>query len=215
MSGERTTRQEHPLPAVIMHWTHLISMAILIFTGFYIHSSFFNGSMAVERQLHFIFAFVLIYVAIIRVYWAFFGHGSASQGSHVKERDYRFFLPQAQNRGKFGQTIRYYLFLRRTHPATAKYNPLQKGTYVFWLILIILQAITGFALWEPTMSFFSPLTNALGGLNWMRIGHYFITWIFIITIAVHIYLVLAEDIKQFPLMFWWRAQDTSPAKEKA
>ena len=36
----------------------------------------------------------------------------------------------------------------------------------------------------------------------MREIHYLIMWVFIATVAVHIYLSLAEVPWQFPLMFW-------------
>lgn len=212
MVEHTTTREEHPLPAVIMHWAHLIALAVLIFTGFYIYSPFFAGFMATARSLHFVFMFVFIYVAIIRVYWAFVGR-SAAPGERRTIRDIRFFLPQPENRGKLIETIKYYLFLRQTHPRTAKYNPLQKGTYIFWLVLVILQAITGFAIWTPTMEFFQPLTYVFGGLMMMRIIHYLIMWLFIVTVALHIYLTLVEALPELPLMFWWRESRGLSRKE--
>lgn len=198
-----TVREEHPLPAVLMHWTHLISMAVLIFTGFYIHKPFFPASMGLMRALHFFFMFLLIVVAIIRVYWAFFGQGSASHGSRVKIRDSRHFGPQDENRGTLIPTIQYYLFLRKRPPAGGKFNGLQKGTYVFWLFLIAIQAVTGFAIWSPTQYAFRPLTYAVGGMMAMRGWHYIIMWLFIITVAIHIYLS-AVHADQARLMFLWQ-----------
>ncbi len=197
------------MPALVMHWLHLISIAVLIFTGFYIRWPFFGGAMGIMRNLHFVFMFLLIFVALVRVYWAFVGF-SAPPGERRKIRDYKFFGPQRENRGQFFQTIKYYLFLRRTHPRTAKYNPLQKLTYVFWLALIAVQAITGFALWPPTAGFFQPLSYALGGISYMRAYHYIIMWVFIATVALHIYLSLAEAIWEFPLMFWWKESPGEP-----
>lgn len=191
-----------------MHWVHLVSMVVLIFTGFYIHMPFFAGAMGVMRNLHFVFMFVLIFTALARVYWAFFGAGSATSASRRRIRDYKFFGPQAENRGQLWQTLKYYLFLRKTHPATGKYNPLQKITYVFWVPLIVVQAITGFALWTPTAGFYLPLTYALGGVSYMRVYHYLIMWVFLVTVAIHIYLSLAEAFWEFPLMFWWRESGT-------
>lgn len=201
MAHGYTTREEHPVPAIIMHWLHLISMIVLIYTGFYIHRPFGPGSMDLMRTLHFIFMFVLILTAIARVYWAFFGRGSAMPGSRSRIRDYKHFGPSRENKGQALQTIKYYLFLRRTHPPAAKYNTLQKGTYFGWLLLIALQAITGFALWTNTDDFFRPLTYAIGGPMVMRAIHYIIMWLFIITTMIHIYLSVAEGWRQLPLMF--------------
>lgn len=203
--AEEALREQHPLPAAVMHWVHLASIAVLIFTGFYIHGPFFGGgSMSLMRNLHFIFMFVLILTAIVRVWWAFLGGGSSSPGSRTRIRDSRHFGVQRENKGQSFQTLKYYLFLRRTHPPKAKYNPLQKLTYMFWLLLIVLQAVTGFAIWTPTQESLLPLTYLLGGVMYVRMYHYVIMWLFIITTAVHIYLSLAEGFIEFPLMFWWR-----------
>ena len=206
------TREEHPLPALTMHWLHLVSILVLVFTGFYIHWPFFAGAMGIMRNTHFVFMFILVFATIARVYWAFFGAGSATSGDRKKIRDYRFFGPQPENSGQLWQTLKYYLFLRKTHPQSSKYNPLQKLTYMFWLLLIVLQAITGFALWTPTAGFFGPLTYALGGVSQMRVYHYLIMWLFIASTALHIYLSLAEMYLEFPLMFWWKEPPPEPER---
>jgi Ni/Fe-hydrogenase 1 B-type cytochrome subunit len=197
------TRQEHPLPAVIMHWVHVVSMIVLIVTGFYIHGPFAPGLMGLMRNMHFVFMFLLILTAIVRVWWAFLGAGTAETGGTVKRRDYKYFGPQRENRGTLLGTVKYYTFLQKEPPKVSKYNGLQKGTYVFWLLLILLQAITGFALWTPTMAFFQPLTYALGGLMYVRSLHYLFMWLFIITTAIHIYLAVMH-FDEFLMMFFWR-----------
>lgn len=195
------TSEEHPWPARVMHWLHLIAIFVLTYTGFYIHEPFGPGTMDLMRALHFMFMFILILVAIVRVYWAFLGRGSTGPGGRW-QRDYHHFGRSPENKGQFFETIKYYLFLRKTHPRSAKYNPLQKMTYVVWLLLIVLQAITGFAIWSNTAPAFWPLTYLIGGPQVMRMIHYLIMWLFIITTAIHIYLSAAEAPWQLPLMFW-------------
>jgi len=212
MTGS-TTREEHPLPAVVMHGVHLVSMFLLIFSGFYIHYPFFPGAMGVMRTTHFVAMSVFIITAVLRVYWAFAGRGSADPGSRRLVPDWKHFAPEAANRGELLETLKYYLFLRPGHPRSAKYNTLQKGTYVLWLLLIALQAITGFAMWQPTAGAFVPLTYALGGVTQVRVDHYLIMWLFIVTLMIHIYLAVAEGMIQLPLMFAWR--ETRPRDETA
>ncbi len=215
------TREEHPLPASLMHWTHLLSIAVLTFTGFYIHWPFFEGAMGVMRNLHFVFAFILIAVLVIRVYWAFLGAGSAPTGSRRKIRDYKFFGPQKENRGTLGGTLKYYLFLQKEAPTVSKYNGLQKATYIFWGLLIVVQAITGFELWTPTASALLPLTYALGGVIVVRMYHYLIMWVFLVTTALHIYLAVMHW-DEFMMMFFGvktrprgaAAPSPSPAPER-
>lgn len=196
-----TEATAHPLTAVALHWVHLLSMGLLFISGWYIHSPFIEGGMAMMRYIHFISMYVVILMLVARVYWAFFG----------EPRDFHnFAILQKENRGKFVSTFMYYTFIRKEHPGTGKYNPMQKMTYLTWPFLIILQALTGFALYTGDifgMPFlYAPTTmgwliNLCGGLANVRIVHYLIMWLFILTVGVHIYLALAEDIKEFVPMF--------------
>ncbi|MBE0477360.1 MAG: cytochrome b/b6 domain-containing protein [Coriobacteriia bacterium] len=203
MAHPLATREEHPAPARWMHFVHLLSIFVLAFTGFYIARPFFPGGMGAMRMTHFIFMFVLIVTAVVRVWWAFVGPGSAPLGRREKVRDYRHFGYQRENRGTFWGTVKYYLFLQPTAPQVYKYNSLQKGTYVFWLLLIAAQAVTGFAIWSPTQEWFLPLTYALGGSMYVRTWHYLIMWLFLITTAIHIYLS-ALHLDELKMMFTGR-----------
>ena len=206
MAKDKTT---HPPQAVALHWVHLLAMLILFASGWYINSPFFEGGMGIMRYLHFIAMYVVVLVLLVRVYWAFFG---APADFHD------FALYQKENRGKLIPTISYYLFIKKEHPQTGKYNPLQKTTYVSWVILIVLQALTGFALYTGNIFglpfLYAPeimgwLVDLCGGLANVRIIHYLIMWVFILTVGVHIYLSLVEDIGEFGPMFLG-----SEAKEK-
>ncbi|NCO65335.1 MAG: hypothetical protein AUK32_00580 [Candidatus Aquicultor secundus] len=189
---------------MVTHFVHSVALITLVFTGFFIHSPFYSGSMQTNRTVHLIAAWILISTGVIRFYWAFFGRGSAPTGSRRKMPDYIFFLPQKENRGKTLESLKFHLFLRRTHPRTLKYNPLQKGTYAVLFLLSIIQIITGFEQWTPTLAFFSPLTYALGGPIIVRIIHYIVAWLFIVIIVLHSYLVLIEARPELPLMFFYR-----------
>jgi Ni/Fe-hydrogenase 1 B-type cytochrome subunit len=184
--------ERHPLPLVLMHWIHLLSMGLLGLSGLYIHYVLWPGWMGNMRQIHFISMYVLIFTLTARVYWAIFGG----------PRDIKNFWFQKENRGQFIEILKYYAFIRKTHPKTAKFNPVQKITYDFWGLLLILQALTGFSLYWPQVSFFSTLNTWVGGLGPMRMIHFLIMWILIVTVAVHVYMTLAEDLAQFPSMIF-------------
>ncbi len=188
MSGEIA----HPAEARIYHWLHLVSMLILIFTGFFIHYPFFQGSMATMRFLHFVAMYVLIFNLIIRLSLAFLS----------RNRDYKMFgLGMVVWRNLFG-TLAYYLFLKKELPKEVQgmYNPPQRLAYVVFAPLIVIQAITGFALYTPTQSYFTWLTAFVGGLEMVRVWHFTVMWVFILIIAIHVYLALFEDFAQFKYM---------------
>jgi Ni/Fe-hydrogenase 1 B-type cytochrome subunit len=194
---------------VLLHWTHLLSMLVLGFTGFFIHSPFLPLRMDVMRELHFVAMYVVLIALAARVWYAFAGRSAVRKETRELDRDYRNFAPQPENRGQLIETVRYYLFLRPTHPRSGKYNPLQKSAYLAIGGLLLLQAYTGFALYGPAQTsgigpFFAVGTALVGGLMAMREIHYFIMWGFILITLVHVYLSVAEDAASVPLMFFWR-----------
>jgi Ni/Fe-hydrogenase 1 B-type cytochrome subunit len=199
------TLEEHPLPAVVMHWVHLLSFFALIITGLLIHQPVNGIDMGVVRNIHFIVMFVFMLNVVVRVYWAFMGMGSADHDSVRLKRDWKWFVYEQTNKGTFWPSLKYYLFLQKERPYTSKYNPLQKLTYgtVFPLLAVVM-AVTGFAMWTPSAAYFAWLTDILGGQNGVRLIHYFSMWIFIVLFMVHLYLVFFEDLKELWLMlFYW------------
>lgn len=196
------TPEEHPVPAMVIHWVHVISMFVLIFTGFYIHFAFFGGAMGAMRQWHFVFMWIFILTTIVRIYWAFFGTGTANGGARVKIPDYRHFFYEKSNKGEFWPTLKYYIFLGKSHTPPAKYNALQKTAYNVIPLLVLLQALTGFAIYEPFAAFFAPMTAWLGGPEQVRMFHYLIMYLFIVFLMVHIYLSAVEEPQEFPAMFF-------------
>jgi Ni/Fe-hydrogenase 1 B-type cytochrome subunit len=187
------TKADHPLSARIMHFVHLSCMILLAISGFYIHKpGVIKGSMILWRTIHFYAMWIVTLNLVARFYWSLFG----------APRDIREFLPVKENRGKLVKLIPYYLFLNREHPVTGKFNTLQKGTYNFWFFLLIVQAITGFALYWHQWPLFAKLNLMVGGLAEMHLVHYAIMWVFIWTTMIHVYLSFAEDFKAVLLMFF-------------
>ena len=200
-----------------MHAIHLVSMLSLIFTGFYIRSPFFSGGMGTMRTIHQIAMWTFVLTVVTRIYWSFFGAGSAPPGGRVKGPDYKWFSPfRRVGEATFRETIKYYLFLRKTYPSVYKFNPLQKYTYLIWaFILTPLALLTGLALWTPTQSFFEPMTYALGGLGAMRGYHYLVMWAFIIMVGIHFYLTVAEVLREWRMMFAWREPEVGAPPTRA
>ena len=200
--SHKLTRLEHPWPAVLMHWAHLLSFFVLIATGLQIHAhTNWFGSLGAVRQVHFIVMYIFVLTSIVRIYWAFFGQGSAPIGGLVKRRDSKFFGLKGADFKSLGQWIKYYLFMRKTRPHTEKYNPLQKLTYVVLFPLgILIMALTGFAMFAPSAGAMMWFTNLLGNLNAVRMWHYLTMWVLIVFFMIHLYLVLVEDPAEASVM---------------
>lgn len=197
-------REAHPIPFVVTHWINIIAMVCLILSGFYIHFPLFGGLMGMARGAHIFFGFVLFLNMIVRVVLAFFLKSSPYGGSHEVEPDYKSFFPQKDNRHQLGAWIKYYLFMKKDHPLSAKYGVLQKLAYIVIPFLILLMFINGLCLWGPTMDYglFAGLTDLVGGAMIMRIIHYYLMWVFILFTFIHVYLATIEGAGPVKIMFF-------------
>lgn len=167
----------HTLPARIMHWLNAAVIGLLTTTGLYIRDpEYFPlfANMDIARKTHFIAMYLIIYGVLIRLYYSYVS------GDH-RELLFRF----REIRG-FGPLLSYYLFFNKSAPDFGKYNPGQKLLYNAWVILLLLQAVTGFTLYWP--DFLAGAAGILGGHLMVRQIHFLITWIFIVTVGLHAYL---------------------------
>jgi Ni/Fe-hydrogenase 1 B-type cytochrome subunit len=196
-------KEAHPLPFVVTHWINLISMIILIFSGFYIHYPFVPGLMGICRGAHILFGCILVINVIVRVVLAFFVKSAPTGGTHEVVTDYKTWAPQKDNRHQGLQWIKYYLFAKKTHPLSAKLGVPQKISYLCIPILIIIMGFTGLCLWDVTnvIAPFSMFVDLVGGLMVVRIIHYYLMWVFILFICLHVYLANIEGFEPTKLMF--------------
>ncbi|MDD5171401.1 MAG: Ni/Fe-hydrogenase, b-type cytochrome subunit [Syntrophales bacterium] len=182
---------------IIDHWVRFAAVAVLIFTGAYIHWPFLPGGaggflMAWMRFFHFVAAYALMLGLIVRVYMAF---------RSTFDRDWRdFSLPE--NLKKAPEMLGYYLFLKKSHGEYRKYNPLQALAYLFVAVIIVFAALTGAALYHGNLFGFIPAPGSfrwvnalLGGESYTRIWHILVMWFFVIFMLIHVYMgVLATMV---------------------
>ncbi len=189
-----------PLPKFI-HFVHLASMIVLGFTGMYIHFPSAVFAREIMRNIH----YVAMIIVTLTLFWRFW-YAFAS-----KRRDWRAFaITKRDVKSLFGVAA-YYAFISNKKPHTDKYNVMQKGTYLVFAMFMLLQAFCGFSL-ITDRNFIIPLINMspsallLGwwlapitgdlpsAVMWMRVLHYFLTWMFIVLTTIHVYLSATEDI---------------------
>ncbi|MDI6901449.1 MAG: cytochrome b/b6 domain-containing protein [Anaerosomatales bacterium] len=206
MAAHAHYREAHPLVFVITHWINLVCMVMLAFSGFYIHYPFFDGFMGVARGMHFVAMFVIIINLTLRIILAFTVKTATQLGSREVETDIKNWLPQKENRHQFWPTVKYYLFLKKESPISAKYGSLQKIAYLATVPLTYLMAYTGFGLYGPTADwgFFAGGVDMVGGPMNMRIIHYFGMWVFIIFTMIHAYLANIYSFAPSRIIFAWK-----------
>lgn len=196
-------KEAHPLPFVVTHWINAACMVLLILTGFIIHYPFIAGIMGICRGVHVFCGILLFLNCISRVVMAFLVKSAPTGGTREQVTDWRSWVPQKDNRHQLGAWVKYYLFLKKDHPLSAKLGVPQKLSYLMIPILILCMFWTGMALWAPTMNWpiFAWWTELVGGAMSMRIIHYYGMFVFIIFMFLHIYLANVEGIAPTKLMF--------------
>ena len=189
------------MPFVVTHWINLVAMIVLIISGFMIHFPV-PATMGVARGMHIFFGFVLFINCLVRIFLSFIVKSAPTGGTRQTVKDYKTWLPQKDNRHQGGAWIKYYLFLKKDHPLSAKLGVPQKLSYLLIPILIIFMFLTGLCLWTPTAGAMAWLTNAWGGAMSVRIIHYFGMFVFIIFMFIHVYLANVEGTEPTKLMFF-------------
>jgi len=183
--------ERHSIWIRVCHWANMIAITMLTLTGFYIHApQTFRlfSSMDTARTIHFAMAYLLLVGVIARVYYAI----AADDAKNI------VYQP-IEDTKKLPSMLKYYLFLADDHPYYGKYNPGQKGMYTAWLVMALLMGITGFILYKPHL--FLGLSGWFGGFLTVRLIHYYTTWLFVVTVMVHVYLDVAEGIPILKSMF--------------
>jgi Ni/Fe-hydrogenase 1 B-type cytochrome subunit len=188
-----------PAAPKVMHAFHMFSMIILAITGMYLRFPFFYGGRVFMRNTHYVFMIIVVVVLVMRVWYAFYSKTNA---------DWREFAIGKKDIATAGGVLKYYGYLSDQKPHVAKYNVMQKMSYSLFLVMMLAQAFTGFALLRYPLPFIgiSPrdmligwwLAPAVGSaalaMWYVRMLHYILNWGFIIMTTVHFYLAFSVDI---------------------
>ncbi len=212
MLGER---YEHPSVVRLCHWAIAIALAVLIPSGLEIFAAFpsfgdkipqrtlfeppsfvrLGGWLGGALQWHFTFAWVLI--AAIVAYVAF-------QALSGNGRQVRF--ARADVKGVWPMARHYFLFGPKPELREV-YNPLQKLAYTSAILFIIVNVVTGLALYKPVQ--LSWLVSAMGGLRLVRIWHFAAMCGLLSFIPGHLVMVALHGWNNFASMWtgWKRVTD--------
>ena len=199
------TRQpikEWSVPIRINHWGMVISIFILIVTGFYIAGPFtvYEGEtvkkffMGDVRFVHILFGVFLSFIFIWRVYLAFFSKFHADWKDFFAFTDWPNTVKQ----------LKFYALVSK-EPAEHKYlyGPMQSLAYGGLMVMILFIVLTGVILMGAgyhagltalVYKLVKPFENLMGGLAMVRWIHHILTWCFILFIVVHIYMAFWYDV---------------------
>jgi len=180
----------------LFHWSFALSIVALVTTGFYIHypwtNTFLEGGtafpVATMRYIHFVAGFVFTGAILARLYLLLFGN--------KQERFWDFLPVTPKNIGNLFHTVKFYLYFTEDHTPRLGHNVLAGIFYLVTFLLALLQLVGGFYLLYPESATWQKWgLLLLGPQQQARFYHYLIMWYFIIFAAIHLYIVVWNDIK--------------------
>lgn len=187
---------QHPLLIRITHWVNFLALSIMVASGFRIYNAapFFpfefpsvltlGGWLAGARQWHF---FAMWLFVVNGVVWFIYNVGSrhGRQTTMFSGKDIPGLLPM----------VKYYLRLQKEHPASKKYNSLQKLAYTSTPFLALGGILTGMALYWPVQ--FSLLAKLFGGYDAARVWHFLFMAALIGFFLGHLFMVSISGWSNF------------------
>lgn len=184
----KAMRRMHPLPIRIMHWTNAAAMVVMIGSGWKIYND-----EVIFGFLHFPQEIVLGIWAQHALQWHFFGmwvlvlNGLAYLGyGLVTGRFSRLLLP-IRPREVVAEAVAALTF-RLRHTDLTHYNAVQKLLYVGVIAIIVVQVVSGLAIWKPVQ--FSGLVTLFGGFQGARLAHFIGMAAIVGFMVVHVTLAL-------------------------
>ncbi|MBS7589915.1 cytochrome b/b6 domain-containing protein [Ancylobacter defluvii] len=181
-------KKMHPVAIRIMHWTNAIAMVIMIMSGWKIYND-----EVIFGFLHFPDAITLGPWAQHGLQWHFFGmwvlglNGLAYLVYGLATGRFRRLLLPISPREVIREALAALSF-RLQHADLTHYNAVQKTLYVGVILVIILQVISGLAIWKPVQ--FSFLTALFYDFQGARLAHFFGMTAICLFMVVHVALAL-------------------------
>ncbi|MBT8385203.1 MAG: Ni/Fe-hydrogenase, b-type cytochrome subunit [Bacteroidia bacterium] len=192
------------LPVRIFHWLNVLSILVLVVTGFLIANppALLSSaeatnlhSFGIVRFIHFTAAYIFFFVMILRIYWAFVGNRFSS---------WRAFWPFSKKMwNNFWHVLKIDIMLLNEKEENLSnisigHNSVATLSYIAMFFLALIQVFTGFALYADLSSWWLPklftwVIPLFGGDFLVRTIHHITMWLFIFFSMVHVYLVFYHD----------------------
>jgi Ni/Fe-hydrogenase 1 B-type cytochrome subunit len=205
--AERIVDPRHPLQTVgptvavyvwqyplrLVHWGLVLSIAVLSFTGYYIHDPFIVGQvkypflMAWFRFVHEGFGMILIALFILRL--ALFFQGNRWVG-------WRQYVPlHAAQFKEMVNVMKFYGFINPKPVSKIGHNAMAAFSYIGLYCLVLVEIVTGLVMYNRLLhngflSFVVGWVPSLINIQQLRLIHFFLMFVFIAFGVFHVHLCM-------------------------
>lgn len=181
------------VPVRLTHWVTAACIIVLSVTGLYIADPFLippGGSvMTTIRLTHIVAAVVLLASGLLRTIWLLVGNRFARWSA--------FFPTNRRQATEVFQQAGFYMFVRKEIPKILGHNQLAAAAYLVLWALLLLEAVTGFALdgllgSEPGATLFWWFRELIGPQT-IRLIHHLAMWAILAIALFHVYSSVLVD----------------------
>ncbi|MGC1650375.1 MAG: Ni/Fe-hydrogenase, b-type cytochrome subunit [Candidatus Sulfotelmatobacter sp.] len=178
------------LPVRVSHWFIVLSIAVLSFTGYYMHNPFIVATSSTQflmlrmRFIHEVTAAVFISAFILRMYWFFVGNDWSNWKSFwpIKKRQWR----------GMGEMVAYYSFLRKNVVHYVGHNALAAVTYLLMFTFMLIEIATGLTLYTYLrgpwlLGWLFRWIPGVIDIQYLRLMHFCIMFTFFAFVIHHVY----------------------------
>jgi thiosulfate reductase cytochrome b subunit len=186
--SSKRSRKLHPLPVRIMHWLNALAMILMILSGWKIYNDevlfgwlhfpdwmTLGGEAQGALQWHFFAMWLLMINGL-----CYLAYGL------ITGRFRRKLLPIRPREvlSDIGNALRFHL----SHTDITHYNAVQKVLYTGIIVVIIVQVLSGWAVWKPMQ--LSELASLFGSFQGARLVHFIGMAAIVGFLVIHVVLAL-------------------------
>jgi Ni/Fe-hydrogenase 1 B-type cytochrome subunit len=148
--------------------------------------------MGTTRFVHELFGFILIAALVLRYYWFFVGNRWAH---------WRAWLPLTRAQWRNVKSmILYYTFMQHKLEPEIGHNALAGCTYVVIMTMLVWECISGLVLYSAvvgshTLSLLVGWIPRIIDIQYVRLSHYLIMFLFMAFVIHHVYSALVVSLK--------------------
>jgi thiosulfate reductase cytochrome b subunit len=212
--------RRHPLAIRWMHWINFPVLFIMVLSGIRIY---WNDSDNAHLHPHAVYRIGIGSSTLLRIFpesvwkaldipwhvtqgmgdhfffmWIFAINGIAYTAFLLLSGEWRFLVPQRASLRDGMQVLLVSLRLRHGLPPQQKYNAAQRIAYTAVILMGLGSLLTGLAIYKPTQAHY--LTAILGGYEWARWEHFWLTIGFCLFFLVHVMQVIFAGWNSFRSM---------------
>jgi len=180
-------------PLRLFHWGMVLSLAVLSFTGYYIHDPFIIGQvkypflMGWFRFAHEAFGMAFIALFIMRI--ALFFQGNRWVG-------WRQYIPlRASQWREMVNVMKFYAFINPKPVSKIGHNAMAAFSYIGIYALILVEIVTGLVLYNRLahgafLGFLVGWVPGVMSVQNLRLIHFFLMFVFIAFAVFHVHLCM-------------------------